>query len=92
MSGISKQGSRLMRFLLVEAANIAVRFDPDFRKGVLPPLSSGEALHRRQGSCRAQAGDSDVLGSCGLKSHIRRFSPLIESSLKMYSGQRKPDR
>ena len=33
MSGISKAvGSRLMRFLLVEAANIAVRFDPDFRK------------------------------------------------------------
>ncbi len=31
MGGISKQGSRLMRFLLVEAANIAVRFDPDFR-------------------------------------------------------------
>jgi transposase len=32
MGGITKQGSRLMRFLLVEAANIAVRFDPDFRK------------------------------------------------------------
>ena len=32
MGGISKQGSRLMRFLLVEAANIAVRFDPGFRK------------------------------------------------------------
>ena len=32
MGGISKQGSRLMRFLLVEAANIPVRFDPDFRK------------------------------------------------------------
>jgi transposase len=32
LGGISKQGSRLMRFLLVEASNIAVRFDPDFRK------------------------------------------------------------
>lgn len=32
MGGISKQGSRLMPFLLVEAANIAVRFDPGFRK------------------------------------------------------------
>jgi transposase len=31
LGGISKQGSRLMRFLLVEASNIAVRFDPDFR-------------------------------------------------------------
>jgi transposase len=29
MSGISKQGNRLLRFLLVEAANIAVRFDPE---------------------------------------------------------------
>jgi transposase len=35
MGGISKQGNRLMRFLLVEAANIAVRFDPAFRKEYL---------------------------------------------------------
>jgi len=32
MGGISKQGSRLMRFLLIEAANIAVRWDPELRK------------------------------------------------------------
>jgi transposase len=32
MGGISKQGNRLLRFLLVEAANIAVRYDPAFRK------------------------------------------------------------
>jgi transposase len=32
MGGISKQGNRLLRFLLVEAANIAVRFDPELRK------------------------------------------------------------
>ncbi len=30
IGGISKQGNRLLRFLLVEAANIAVRFDPVF--------------------------------------------------------------
>jgi transposase len=35
MGGISKQGNRLLRFLLVEAANIAVRFDPAFRKEYL---------------------------------------------------------
>jgi transposase len=35
MGGISKQGNRLMRFLLVESANIAVRFDPMFRKEYL---------------------------------------------------------
>jgi len=31
MSGISKQGNRLLRFLLMEAANIAVRFVPEMR-------------------------------------------------------------
>jgi transposase len=35
MGGISKQGNRLLRFLLVEAGNIAVRFDPVFRKEYL---------------------------------------------------------
>jgi transposase len=35
MGGISKQGNRLLRFLLVEAANIAVRYDPAFRKEYL---------------------------------------------------------
>jgi transposase len=37
MGGISKQGNRLLRFLLVEAANIAVRWDPAFRKAYLHP-------------------------------------------------------
>jgi len=32
MGAISKQGNRLLRVLLVEAANSAVRFDPQFRK------------------------------------------------------------
>jgi transposase len=35
MGGISKQGNRLLRFLLVEGANIAARFDPVFRKEYL---------------------------------------------------------
>ena len=32
---ISKQGNRLLRFLLVEAAQVAVRFDPDWRRRYL---------------------------------------------------------
>jgi transposase len=35
MGGISKQGNRLLRFLMVESANIAVRFDPVFRQEYL---------------------------------------------------------
>jgi transposase len=34
---ISKQGSTLLRFLLVEAAQAAVRFDADWRNKVLTP-------------------------------------------------------
>jgi transposase len=48
VGGISKQGNRLLRFLLVEAANIAVRFDPEFAKRISAPLPS-KTLHRRQG-------------------------------------------
>jgi transposase len=32
LGGISKQGNRMMRMLLVEAAQAAVRYDPEFRK------------------------------------------------------------
>lgn len=32
---ISKQGNKLLRFLLVEAAQVAVRFDPDWRRRYL---------------------------------------------------------
>jgi transposase len=35
LGGISKQGNRMMRMLLVEAAQIAVRYDPGFRKQYL---------------------------------------------------------
>ena len=35
LGAISKQGNRLLRSLLVEAAQIAVRFDPEFRKQYL---------------------------------------------------------
>src|ERR1051326_2840244 len=32
LGAISKQGNRMLRMLLVEAATIAVRYDPEFRK------------------------------------------------------------
>jgi len=35
MGSITKQGNRLLRFLLVEAATTAVRYDPNFRKAYL---------------------------------------------------------
>jgi len=35
LGAISKQGNRMLRSLLVEAAQIAVRFDPEFRKQYL---------------------------------------------------------
>src|SRR5204862_5240505 len=35
LGGISKQGNRFMRMLLVEAAQVAVRYDPGFRKEYL---------------------------------------------------------
>jgi transposase len=35
LGAISKQGNRLLRMLLVEAAQIAVRYDPGFRKAYL---------------------------------------------------------
>ena len=35
LGGISKQGNRMLRMLLVEAAQIAVRYDPGFRKQYL---------------------------------------------------------
>jgi transposase len=46
MGAISKQGNRMLRVLLVEAANAAVRFDPQFRK---------EYIHRCHQKHRALA-------------------------------------
>src|SRR5450432_849302 len=48
LGAISKQGNRLLRSLLVEAAQTAVRFDPEFRKQYLHSLPS-EAERRGQG-------------------------------------------
>src|SRR5438093_763541 len=37
LGAISKQGNRMLRSLLVEAAQIAVRYDPQFRREYLHP-------------------------------------------------------
>jgi len=39
LGAITKQGNRLLRALLVEAAQIAVRYDPQFRKQYWHPSS-----------------------------------------------------
>ena len=90
MGGISKQGNRLLRFLLVEAANIAVRFDPVFRK---------EYLHRchqkhftvAKVAAASYACDTDVLLDPSHANTVSESSSHREWP-EMYSGQRKPDR
>jgi len=43
---ISKQGNKLLRFLLVEAAQVAVRFDLDWRRRYLPSGHAPRPSHR----------------------------------------------
>ena len=68
---ISKQGNRFMRMLLVEAAQVAVRCDPQMRREYLHRChrTSRKAWPRwrRRGSWR-----SDSTGCCARKSGIRR--------------------
>jgi transposase len=55
LGAISKQGNRLVRSLLVEAAQIAVRFDPGMKK---------EYLHRCQAErCGQGGGGAQVSGT-----------------------------
>ena len=89
MGGISKQGNRLLRFLLVESANIAVRFDPVFRKEYL------HRCHQKHFSpwprWRQHASlPYECTGYFGRRHRIHKFSHRGQP--EMYSGQRKPDR
>ena len=57
---ISKQGSALLRFLLVEAAQAAARSDPDWRRRYIH-LAMRRAKEHCEGSDGTQAGSSVVL-------------------------------
>ena len=85
---ISKQGNRFMRMLLVEAAQIAVRYDPGIRN---------EYLHRCHRNRRAwprwqRRGNwpFDSTGCCERKRRIQRSSR--REQLAGAPGQRKLDR
>ena len=74
LGGISKQGNRLLRMLLVEAAQIAVRFDPGISQGVSASLPS-QAERCGQSGSGAQVGRTTLLdaahqhGVSGDRSH-----------------------
>ena len=58
---ITKQGSSMMRFLLVEAAQVTVRSVPEWRSKVSSPDDCGEEEENRQGRHGPQAGGSSLL-------------------------------
>ena len=87
LGSISKQGNRFMRMLMVEAAQIAVRYDPGFRN---------EYLHR----CHTKAKGVAKVGTAR-KLAIRLYWMLrtntaypevvrVESSSRGGLGRRKP--
>ena len=57
---ISKQGNVLLRFLLVEAAQVTVRSQPEWRSTVLPPGHAART-EDREGSHGPEAGGASVL-------------------------------
>ncbi len=70
LGSISKQGNRFMRMLLVEAAQVAVRCDPQFRRSICIAATASQKewpRWRRRGSWRF-----DSTGCCARKSGIRR--------------------
>jgi transposase len=88
MGGISKQGNRLMRFLLVESANIAVRFDPVFAKNIYTAATRNISPWQRW---RQRASwPYGCTGYFGRRHRIHKFSHRGQP--EMYSGQRKLDR
>ena len=60
MGHITKQGNTLLRWLLVEAATTAQRYDPSWHRQYVR-LSMTEASRGGQGGHRAQAGGEVVL-------------------------------
>ncbi len=78
----------LAQFLLVEAANIAVRFDPELRKEYLHRCIRNTSPSPRWQ--RLIACDTDVLDA----SYADTVSTgsFIEGNLEMYSGQHRQNR
>ncbi len=71
LGSITKQGNRMLRMLLVEAAQSAVRYDPEFRKRVSAPLPLQTESGGESGS-GAQVGHTTVLDATHAASRIRQ--------------------
>jgi transposase len=88
MGGISKQGNRLLRFLMVESANIAVRFGPVSRKNIYTAaIRNTSRWLRWRPRASLRYGCTAYFGR---RHRIHKFSHRGQP--EMYSGQRKPDR
>jgi transposase len=103
MGGISKQGNPLLRFLLVEAANIAVRFDPVLRKEYLHrchqkhPMVAKVAAARKLAIrlywiLRTQTPYPQVLSSRVAFALSANFKPLAVRRRTIHYRQLTPER
>ena len=90
LGAITKQGNRLLRSLLVEAAQIAVRFDPGFRKQYL------HRCHRKpKGVAKVAAARKLAVDSTGCyarKSRIQRSFASRAARGCPWSAQARPRR
>ena len=89
LGAISKQGNRLLRSLLVEAAQIAVRFDPGMKQAVLASLPS-EAERCGQGGGGAQVSGTTLLDAAHTEAVSRDRSHREQPAGA--PGRRKLDR
>jgi hypothetical protein len=88
MGGISKQGNQLLQFLLVETANIAVRFDHELREEYLHRCHQKHFTVAKVATARKLA--IRMYWMLRTQTPFHRF--FQRGSPEMYSGQRKPDR
>ncbi len=80
---ISKQGNRFMRMLLVEAAQVAVRCDPEFRREYL------QRCHQEKPKAVAQSrGSAEVGGTALLDAAHRKAVPTDRSCREQLAGGR----
>jgi len=70
LGAITKQGNRMLRMLLVEAAQIAVRFDPDSEKNIcIAAIRSRKRWPRWR---RRASWPYECTGCCARRSRIRK--------------------